>query len=95
MHARGLVERKRIARPARAGLKKGQHDPKLNRTADGLRKGSVQASIVEMARRANGVTVAQLVKKHDTSDGSVRVNVSLLKGRGFKLTIDNGTYKLR
>jgi len=94
------AKRKRIVRkPAkqatRKGLKKGQHDPKLNRTADGLRKGSVQASIVEMARRKIGVTIAQLEDKHDTSPGSVRVNVSLLKGRGFKLTCENGKYKLR
>jgi len=77
------------------GLKKGAHNPTLNRNADGLRKGSLQASIIEMARRLKGVTVAQLVAKHDTSDGSVRVNVSLLKGRGFALTIDNSAYKLR
>jgi len=77
------------------GLKKGAHNPTLNRNADGLRKGSLQASIVTLARRLKGVTVAQLIAKHDTSDGSVRVNVSLLKGRGFKLTIDNGAYKLR
>ena len=94
------TKRKRIVRkPAklatRKGLKKGQHNPTLNRTADGLRKGSVQASIIEMARRKTGVTVAQLIKKHDTTDGSVRVNVSLLKVRGFKLTCEDGAYKLR
>ncbi len=97
---RKAAKRKRIVRkPARRaprkGLKKGQHNPTLNRNADGLRKGSVQASIVEMARRKIGVTVAQLISKHDTTDGSVRVNVSLLKGKGFKLTCDSGAYKLR
>ncbi len=97
---RKAAKRKRIVRkPAkrapRKGLKKGQHNPTLNRNADGLRKGSVQASIVEMARRKIGVTVAQLISKHDTTDGSVRVNVSLLKGKGFKLTCDSGAYKLR
>ncbi len=76
-------------------MKKGQHNPTLNRTKDGLRKGSVQASIVEMARRKIGVTIAQLEDKHGTSPGSVRVNVSLLKGRGFKLTCEDGKYKLR
>ena len=89
------VVKKPAKRAPRKGLKKGQHNPKLNRTADGLRKGSVQASIVEMARRKIGVTIAQLEAKHGTSPGSVRVNVSLLKGRGFKLTCDNGKYKLR
>lgn len=94
------AKRKRIVRkPAklapRKGLKKGQHNPTLNRTKDGLRKGSVQASIVEMARRKIGVTIAQLEAKHGTSPGSVRVNVSLLKGRGFKLTCEDGKYTLR
>lgn len=92
---RKRIVRKPAKRAPRKGLKKGQHNPTLNRTADGLRKGSVQASIVEMARRKIGVTIAQLEAKHGTSPGSVRVNVSLLKGRGFKLTCENGTYKLR
>ena len=93
--ARRKVAKKKTTTAARKGLKKGAHDPKLNRTADGLRKGSVQASIVEMARRKIGVTIPQLVAKHDTSPGSVRVNVSLLKGRGFKLTCLDGKYTLR
>ena len=92
---RKRVVRKPAKRAPRKGLKKGQHDPNLNRTADGLRKGSLQASIVEMARRKIGVTIAQLEDKHDTTPGSVRVNVSLLKVRGFKLTCDSGKYKLR
>lgn len=92
---RKRVVRKPAVRAPRKGLKKGQHNPTLNRTKDGLRTGSVQASIVEMARRKIGVTIAQLETKHGTSPGSVRVNVSLLKGRGFKLTCENGTYKLR
>ena len=92
---RKRIVRKPAKRAPRKGLKKGQHNPTLNRTADGLRKGSVQASIVEMARRKIGVTIAQLETKHGTSPGSVRVNVSLLKGRGFNLVCENGTYKLR
>ena len=92
---RKRIVRKPAKRAPRKGLKKGQHNPTLNRTKDGLRKGSVQASIVEMARRKIGVTIAQLEDKHGTSPGSVRVNVSLLKGRGFKLTCEDGKYKLR
>lgn len=92
---RKRVVRKPAVRAPRKGLKKGQHNPTLNRTKDGLRTGSLQASIVEMARRKIGVTIAQLEDKHGTSPGSVRVNVSLLKGRGFKLACENGTYKLR
>ncbi len=92
---RRKVAKKKATTARPKGLKKGAHNPKLNRNKDGLRIGSVQASIVEMARRKTGVTIAQLEDKHDTSPGSVRVNVSLLKGRGFKLTCDNGKYKLR
>jgi len=92
---RKRIVRKPAKRAPRKGLKKGQHNPTLNRNADGLRKGSVQASIVEMARRKIGVTIAQLEDKHGTSPGSVRVNVSLLKGRGFKLACEDGVYKLR
>jgi len=92
---RKRVQRKPAKRATRKGLKKGQHNPTLNRTKDGLRKGSLQASIVEMARRKIGVTIPQLETKHGTSPGSVRVNVSLLKGKGFKLTCEDGKYKLR
>lgn len=84
---------KRAARPK--GLKKGKHDPTLNRNADGLRKGSVQAAIVDMSRRKTGATIAQIEARTDSTAASIRVNVALLKKRGFGITNDNGAYKLR
>jgi superfamily II DNA or RNA helicase len=87
--------RKRVEKPRTDGLKKGAHNPKLHRNADGLRKGTVQATLVAMARRKSGVTVAQLIDKTGSTVNSIRVNVSLLKKRGFALTIERGAYKLR
>ncbi len=85
---------KRAPRPK--GLAKGKHNPTLNRTPDGLRKGSVQAGLVRMARRKTGVTIAQAVKALDTTTGSVRVNVRLLATKhGITLTNEDGAYKLR
>jgi len=87
---------KKVAKKRSAAKRgKGAHDPKLNRNADGLRVGTVQAALVTMARRKSGVTVAQLVAKTGSTVNSIRVNVSLLRVRGFDLTIERGAYKLR
>ena len=84
--------KKKVTKRA-GGLAKGQHDPKLNRDADGLRKGSTQAGMIRLMRRKTGVTIAQAEKALDTSNGSFRVNVNLLKKKGFKITNDEGVYR--
>ena len=86
--------RKRAVRARPADLPKGKHNPTLNRTADGLRKGSVQAGIVKLADRKSGVTVPEAAKRLNSTEASVRVNIRLLKTKhGIALENTGGRYK--
>lgn len=83
---------KRAPRPK--GLAKGKHNPTLNRDKNGLRKGSVQATLCAMAMRKNGCTVDEVVKRTGSTPGSVRVNIRLLKTKhGITLENQNGRYR--
>jgi len=67
--------------------------PKKART-DGLRAGTVQAAFVDLCRRKTGVKMADAVDRLKSSEGSVRVMVNLLKGKGFAIKRVGGAYKL-
>ncbi len=92
----------RKQRPAKTAAKKTSPKKKVAKKApakkatkartDKLRPGSVQARFVDLAKRKTGVTMAEAVKRLGSTPGSVRVNVSVLKAKGFKITHDGKKY---
>ena len=59
---------------------------------DGLRAGSVQAKFVDLAKRKTGVTLDEAVTRLQSTPGSVRVMVNLLKKKGFAITKPKKAY---
>ncbi len=83
--------------PAKKKVAKKKTAPKKTAgkaRADKLRPGSVQAKFIDLAKRKTGVSMADAVKRLGSSPGSIRVNVSVLKGKGFKLAHDGKVYRL-
>ena len=78
--------KKKVAKKAPAKKKAGK--PRT----DKLQPGSVQARFVDLARRKTGVTMVEAIDRLGSSAGSIRVNVSVLRNKGFKITHDGKKY---
>ena len=87
------AKKKAVAKKAPA--KKAPAKKTAKARADKLRPGSVQARFIDLAKRKTGVSMADAEKRLGSSPGSIRVNVSVLKAKGFKLYHTGKVYKLK
>ena len=78
--------KKKVAKKAPAKKKTGKARP------DKLRPGSIQARFIDLAKRKTGVTMADAVKRLNSSAGSIRVTVSVLRDKNFNIKHDGKKY---
>lgn len=90
------VKKKAAAkRKVRNPPKRRYKPPPSVRLANGLRKGSQQAKLLDLCKRKTGVTVTEAGKRLNISAGIVRVTIHTLKSKGFKITNDGGKYRAK
>lgn len=94
-NTRKKVTRKVKPAPVTKGRTRRYKPPPAVRLANGLRKGSQQAKLLALAQRKTGVTVADACKRLKVEAGTVRVTISALKAKGFKVTNDGGKYRAK